>query len=192
MLYRELGQTGKSVSILGLGTMRLPVLGGDDSKVDEEKAVQMIRYAIDNSINYIDTAYSYHGGMSEFVIGKALQDDYREKVCLATKLPSWLVTSREDMDHYLNEQLERLRTDYIDFYLLHALNRDYWSLVKKHGVFDFLNSALKDGRIKYTGFSFHDNIDLFKEIVDSYPWNMCKIQYNLMDENFQAGKEGLM
>ncbi|HOQ66642.1 MAG TPA: aldo/keto reductase [Methanosarcina thermophila] len=192
MLYRKIGKTGKSVSILGFGVMRLPILGDDDSKVDEEKAAQMIHYAIDNGINYIDTAYSYHGGMSEFVVGKVLQDGYREKVYLATKLPSWLVTCREDMDRYLDEQLGRLRTNYIDFYLLHALNRDYWSLLKKHGVFDFLDSALKDGRIKYTGFSFHDNIDLFKEIVDSYPWDMCQIQYNFMDEDFQAGKEGLM
>lgn len=192
MLYREFGQTGKNVSVLGFGTMRLPTLGGDDSKVDEEKAVHMIRYAIDQGVNYIDTAYPYHEGMSEFLIGKALQEGYREKVYLATKLPSWLITSRKDMDRYLNEQLERLRTDYIDFYLLHALNRDFWPLVKKHGVFDFLNSVLKDGRIKYTGFSFHDNLALFREIVDSYPWNMCQIQYNFVDENFQAGKEGLM
>ena len=125
MLYRKLGQTGKNVSILGFGTMRFPTLEGDDSKVDEEKAVNMIHYAIDNGINYIDTAYPYHGGMSEFVIGNALQGGYREKVYLATKLPSWLITSREDMDNYLNEQLERLRTDYIDFYLLHALNNDF-------------------------------------------------------------------
>ena len=172
--------------------MRLPTIGNDDSQIDEEKAVHMIRYAIDSGVNYIDTAYPYHGGMSEFLVGKALQGSYREKVYLATKLPSWLIKSRGDMDCYLCEQLERLRTDYIDLYLLHALNRDFWDLAKKHRVFDFLNSALKDGRIKYTGFSFHDNLDMFKEIVDSYQWDMCQIQYNFMDENFQAGKTGLM
>lgn len=192
MLYRKLGQTDKMASILGFGTMRLPTIGGDDSQIDGEKAVNMIRYAIDSGVNYIDTAYPYHGGMSESIIGKALEDGYREKVYLATKLPSWLITGREDMDHYLNEQLERLRTDHIDFYLLHALNRDFWDLVKKHGIFNFLSSALSDGRIRHTGFSFHDNINLFKEIIDSYPWDVCQIQYNFMDEDFQAGKEGLM
>lgn len=119
----------------------------------------MVRYAIDKGVNYIDTAYPYHGGMSEVLVGKVLQDGYREKVYLATKLPSWLVKSREDMDSYLNEQLERLKTNYIDFYLIHSLNGDFWSLVKK---------------------------------VDSYQWDLCQIQYNFMDENFQAVKEGIM
>ncbi|MGB9928564.1 MAG: aldo/keto reductase [Methanosarcina sp.] len=192
MLYRRLGQTSEDVSILGFGTMRLPTIRGDDSNVDEEKAIRMLQYAIDSGVNYIDTAYPYHGGMSEVVVGNALQNGYREKVYIATKLPSWLITSREDMDRYLNEQLERLKTDHIDFYLIHALNKDFWATVKKNGVFDFLNSALKDGRIRYTGFSFHDDITLFKEIVDSYSWDLCQIQYNFMDENFQAGKEGLM
>lgn len=192
MLYRRLGRTDEKVSILGFGTMRLPVIGGDDTRVDEEKSIEMIRYAIDSGVNYIDTAYPYHGGMSESVLGKALEDGYREKVYIATKLPSWLVASREDMDRYLNEQLERLKTDSIDFYLAHALNSDFWDLVKKHGIFDFLDSVLEDGRIKYTGFSFHDSPELFKEIVDSYPWTLCQIQYNFMDENFQAGKDGLM
>lgn len=191
ILYRKLGQTKENVSVLGFGTMRLPTLGGDDSNVDGEKAANMLRYAIDSGVNYIDTAYPYHGGMSEVLIGNALEGGYREKVYLATKLPSWLITSREDMDKYLNEQLERLKTDYIDFYLVHALNKDFWANVTRHGVFDFLDSALKDGRIKYTGFSFHDDISLFKEIVDSYPWDLCQIQFNFMDENFQAGKEGL-
>jgi uncharacterized protein len=192
MLHRRLGKTGIRTSILGFGTMRLPTIGNDDSKIDEEKAVQMIRHAIDSGLNYIDTAYPYHGGMSESLVGKALQGGYREKVYLATKLPSWLVGCREDMDSHLNEQLQRLRTDYIDFCLLHALNEDFWDLVKKHGVLDFLKCALNDGKIKHTGFSFHDNIDLFKEIIDSYPWDICQIQYNFVDENFQAGKEGIM
>ncbi len=144
MLYRRLGRTDEKVSILGFGTMRLPVIGGgDDTRVDEEKSIEMIRYAIDSGVNYIDTAYPYHGGMSESVLGKALEDGYREKVYIATKLPSWLVASRKDMDRYLNEQLERLKTDSIDFYLAHALNSDFWDLVKKHGIFDFLDSALR-------------------------------------------------
>ncbi|OOM14297.1 aldo/keto reductase [Clostridium saccharobutylicum] len=197
MLYRTLGKTNEKVSNLGFGCMRLPIIDGDVSKIDEKKAIEMIHHSIDEGINYIDTAYPYHGtgmargGESEPFLGRALKDGYREKVNLATKLPSWLIKTRKDMDKYLNEQLERLQTDKIDFYLVHALNKGVWGNLKKLGIDEFLNSAIKDGRIRYAGFSFHDELDVFKEIVDYYDWSFCQIQYNYFDENFQAGTEGL-
>ena len=197
MEYRTLGKTNEKVSALGFGCMRLPIINGDTTKIDEEKATEMIRHAIDEGVNYIDTAYPYHGtgmgngGESEPFVGRALKNGYREKVNLATKLPSWLIKTREDMDKYLNEQLKRLQTDRIDFYLVHALNKDAWENLKKLGISEFLDSAIKDGRIRYAGFSFHDKLDVFKEIVDYYDWSFCQIQYNYLDEDFQAGTEGL-
>ncbi|WP_368490871.1 aldo/keto reductase [Clostridium sp. BJN0013] len=198
MLYRKFGRTNEMVSILGFGCMRLPILPGRDlSKIDEKKAMELVRYSIDKGVNYIDTAYPYHGtgmskgGKSEPFVAKALKNGYRKKVKLATKLPSWLIKTRNDMDKYLNEQLERLETDYIDFYLVHSLNHRDWDRLKENGIDEFLDSAIKDGRIKYAGFSFHDKLDLFKEIVDYYDWSFCQIQYNYLDENFQAGTEGL-
>ncbi len=198
MLYRTFGKTGEQVSILGFGCMRLPIVGDDPSHIDEPEAIRMIRYAIDAGVNYVDTAYPYHGtgfghgGFSEPLVAKALRDGYRQRVKLATKLPSWLIKSRADMDKYLNEQLERLETDHIDFYLVHSLNVNSWATVKKCGVAEFLDQAIRDGRIKYAGFSFHDQLPLFKEIVDAYDWSFCQIQYNYLDEKYQAGKEGLM
>ena len=198
MLYRRFGKTNEMVSILGFGCMRLPLLpGGDASKIDEKLAIKLVRHAIDGGVNYIDTAYPYHGtgmakgGQSEPFVAKALKDGYREKVKIATKLPSWLIKTREDMDRYLNEQLERLETDCIDFYLVHTLNSKLWPILKEAGIAEFLDQAIKDGRIKHAGFSFHDKHNLFTEIVDYYDWSFCQIQYNYLDEDFQAGTEGL-
>lgn len=197
MLYRKFGKTNEMVSVLGFGCMRLPLIGDDPTNIDEDKAIKMVRYAIDNGVNYVDTAYPYHGtgfmqgGASEPFVAKALKDGYRERVKLATKLPSWLIKTRADMDKYLNEQLKRLETDSIDFYLVHTLNKDVWPVLKEAGIGEFLDQAIKDGRIKYAGFSYHDESKLFKEIVDYYDWTFCQIQYNYLDEDYQAGKSGL-
>ena len=189
MLYRRMNNVVSDLSILGFGCMRLPVTKGGD--IDEKQATKMLRYAIDHGVNYVDTAYPYHKGESEPFLGRALQDGYREKVFLATKLPSWLIKSRADMDHYLDEQLKRLQTDHIDFYLVHGLMKPFWENLWSLGITDFLDDAIADGRIKYAGFSFHDELALFKEIVDAYHWTFCQIQYNFTDEQNQAGTEGL-
>jgi predicted aldo/keto reductase-like oxidoreductase len=182
-------KAASDLSILGFGCMRLPVTKG--GHIDERQATEMLRYAIDHGVNYVDTAYPYHNGESEPFVGRALQGGYRKKVNLATKLPSWLIKSREDFDRYLDEQLKRLQTDHIDFYLVHGLTKPFWESLRSLGVTGFLDDAIADGRIKYAGFSFHDELALFKEIVDFYDWSFCQIQYNFMDELNQAGSEGL-
>ncbi|MBO3444153.1 aldo/keto reductase [Clostridium sp. CCUG 7971] len=189
MRYRKLGKTNEEVSILGFGCMRFPQIEG---KIDEKEATKMVRHAVDNGVNYIDTAYIYHDGESEAFVGRALSEGYREKVKLATKLPTWLVKSREDMDKYLNDQLERLQTSYIDFYLVHNLNVETYETIKGYGLFEFLDKIKKEKLVKHIGFSFHDTIGLYKEIVDDYDWDFTQIQYNYIDEDYQAGTEGLL
>lgn len=189
MQYRSMPQTGDRISVLGYGCMRLPL--DDEGGIDEQRAQKLVRTSIDRGVNYIDTAYTYHMEESEPFVGRALADGYREKVFLATKLPSWLVETPSDMDRFLDEQLARLQTDVIDYYLVHSLNYDRWENMKKHDVAAFLDRALADGRIRRAGFSFHDRLSLFKEIVDFYPWHFCQIQYNYVDTEYQAGTEGL-
>ena len=189
MLYRKIPKNGDELSILGFGCMRLAVK--DDGSIDEERATKQIRYAIDHGVNYVDTAWPYHMGQSEPFVGRALADGYREKVKLATKLPSWLIQSREDMDTFLDAQLKKLKTDHIDYYLVHALIGELWDTVEKLGVVDFLDKAKADGRIKNAGFSFHGAGDDFNRIVVAYDWDFCQIQYNFLDEINQAGTAGL-
>ena len=190
MLYRKMPKTGDKLSILGFGCMRLPTKA--DGSIDEERAIKQIRYAIDHGVNYVDTAWPYHGGQSEPLVGRALLDGYREKVRLATKLPSWLIEKREDMDKFLNAQLAKLQTDHIDYYLVHALVGELWDNVERLDVADFLDKAKEDGRIKNAGFSFHGASEDFSRIVDAYPWDFCQIQYNFLDEKNQAGTKGLL
>ncbi len=180
------------VSQLGFGLMRLPLLDKKDFKsVDEPLATRMVHHAIDNGINYFDTAYGYHAGMSELFLGKVLKHGQRNKIYLATKLPVWLIKKKADLNKYLDEQLVRLQTEVIDMYLLHGLNKTFWRKLKEFDVLKFLDAAVKNGKIIYPGFSFHDDATIFKEIVDAYPWIFCLIHLNYVDDKYQAGLEGL-
>ena len=192
MKYRKFGRLDWEVSALGFGAMRLPVIGDNQGNINEPEAIRMMRYAFDHGVNYVDSSYRYNLGVSEVAIGKALKDGYREKVRIATKMPPSEVKSSEDFDRILNEQLKRLQTDRIDFYLLHGLNKVRWLQMRNLGVLKWADAAIADGRIGYLGFSFHDNYEVFQEIIDSYDkWTLCQIQYNYMDEEFQAGTRGL-
>jgi predicted aldo/keto reductase-like oxidoreductase len=189
MLYRKMPKNGDELSILGFGCMRLPVK--ENGAIDEERAKKQVRYAIDHGVNYVDTAWPYHLKESEPFLGRALANGYRAKVKVATKLPSWLVENHEDMDRYLNAQLEKLSTDHIDYYLMHGLVGSLWDKVERLGVAAFLDKAKADRRIINAGFSFHGTREDFKRIVDEYDWDFCQIQYNFLDENNQAGTNGL-
>ena len=192
MQYRRMGRLDLHVSALGFGCMRLPVKDNWED-VDEELTTELLRHAIDHGINYVDTAYGYHGGKSEVVVGKVLEDGYRERTYIATKLPHWLVRTREDLDRIFQEQLSRLRTERIDFYLLHHLQVERFPFLRHLGVLEWLEHLKAGGHIGYIGFSFHETFPAFKEILDSYDgWDFCQIQYNYVNEKVQAGTRGLL
>jgi len=192
MQYRRFGKLDWKVSALGFGAMRLPTTDGKAANIDQEKVDEMIHTAVDGGVNYFDTAYVYHDQKSEASLGKALKGGYRERVRIADKSPVWLIKEAGDFDRFLDESLTRLQDEAIDFYLLHSLNNDYWTKIKELGLLRRAEKAKADGRIRHIGFSFHDNRDTFKRIVDGYDgWDFCQIQYNYMDVDFQAGIEGL-
>ncbi len=199
MPYRPFGRTGEKVSILGFGAMRLPFLEGRRELIDVPLATKMLYYALDHGVNYVDTAFPYHGasfdgtpGKSEGFVGDALANGgYRDKVLIATKLPHWAVHSREDMDRLINGQLERLRTDHIDCYLMHGMGKEPWEKLLGFGVLDFIEKIKADGRARFVGFSYHDEPQNFAPVVDGYDWDFCQIQYNFLDIEEQAGAAGL-
>ncbi len=192
MQYRDFPNLEWQPSALGFGAMRLPIVNGDQANVDVPETVKMIRYAIDKGVNYVDTAYFYHGGNSEIAVGEALSDGYRERVKLATKFPIRYVKSSADFDRVFAEQLRRLKTESVDFYLLHGLNRRNWPLQRDLGVLPWMERMIAEGRVGHIGFSFHDDYDLFKEIVDAYDnWTFCQVHFNYMDIDYQAGRRGV-
>lgn len=194
MKYRNFGKLDFKASTLGFGCMRLPCLdsAASGANVDEEEAIRMIRYAIEQGVNYVDTAYMYHLGKSELVLGKALRDGYRDRVKVATKSPLMRVKTAQEYDDILTEQLQKLGLETIDFYLFHGLNKQNWEVVKNQDLLGRAEAAKKAGKIGHIGFSFHDDYEVFEDIINSYEgWEFCQIQYNYMDTENQAGLKGL-
>ena len=198
MKYRTLGKTGEKVSILGFGAMRLPHFETND-QIYKEKSDEILSYGIENGINLIDTAYSYHAnnlsgkGKCEEYLGNFLYDNsYRDEILLSTKLPSWLINSKEDMENIFEEQLNDLKTDSIDLYMLHSLNEDTWKKFREINVFEFMDELLDSGRVKHMGFSAHTEMDWIVDIVDDYErFEFALTQLNYLDERYQSGREGV-
>lgn len=188
MELRKMEKLGIETSLLGFGCMRFPT--NAEGKIDRELAQEMLDKAIAAGVNYIDTAYPYHNGESELFVGEALKKYDRASYYLATKLPVWFVKSVEDVDKYFNEQLEKLQTDYIDFYLLHAMGLSRWKEMVELGVVERLEELKAEGKIRYLGFSFHDSYEAFEEMLCARDWDFCQIQLNYMDTNEQAGMKG--
>jgi hypothetical protein len=192
MIYRDFTKNCLNVSQLGFGCMRFPTEKIDDKHIIvEDKAIEMLRYAYENGVNYFDTAYFYHNGESEVVLGKALSG-IRQNVFIADKFPTGFAKSEDSMEEILDGQLKKLQTNYVDFYMLHGIGKATIETIKKFKLLEKAEELKAKGKIKYFGFSFHDNFDAFKELIDLYnKWDFVQIQYNYLDENNQAGTKGL-
>ncbi|MBR2823906.1 MAG: aldo/keto reductase [Clostridia bacterium] len=191
MKYRTMGKLGIQASAFGLGCMRFNGEASGDSVINEEKAISLIRRAIDGGVTYLDTAYVYLDKTSEIVLGKALQDGYRERVTIATKMPMEYVHNRAEMEALLESELKKLQTEYIDFYLMHGINKEKWEYFKSIGAPAFFDDMKKAGKIRYKCFSFHGPYEDFEYILNDWDWDMVQIQYNYMDIHNQAGTKGL-
>ena len=191
MKKRIMGKLGISSSAFGLGCMRFNGPASGDSIIDEQKAISLIRRAVDGGVTYLDTAYVYLDKTSEIVLGKALLDGYRDRVTIATKMPAEAVHNRAEMEALLDSELKKLQTDHIDFYLMHGINKEKWEYFKSIGAPEFFDDMKKAGKIRYKCFSFHGPYDQFEYILNDWDWDMVQIQYNFMDINNQAGTKGL-
>ncbi|MEX1307872.1 MAG: aldo/keto reductase [Eubacteriales bacterium] len=194
MQYRKMPKGKDKLSALGFGCMRLPTRfgGAASAAIDKEEATKLVRDAIDQGVNYLDTAWPYHLGASESFLGDSvLTDGYREKVFLATKLPCFMIRKTESMQTIFDKQLQKLNTDYIDYYLAHSLEATSWTAMKALGIVAFMDKIKAEGKVRHMGFSFHGKKDDFMQIVDDYPWDFVQVQYNILDEHFQAGIEGI-
>ena len=191
MKYRDFGKLNIKGSAFGLGCMRFNGEGSQGSPANTEKAIELIRKAIDGGVTYLDTAFVYLDQTSETILGKALQDGYRDKVTIATKMPIDRVHNREEMENMFESELKKLQTDHIDFYLMHGINKEKWELAKERGVDKFFNELKAAGKIRFKCFSFHGPYDEFEYIINDYDWDMVQIQYNFMDVENQAGTKGL-
>jgi predicted aldo/keto reductase-like oxidoreductase len=190
MQIRRLGRSGRDVSALGFGCMRLPTLEG--GAVNEPLAIAMLREAVERGVNYFDTAWPYHGGQSEVILGRALRGEHRDEAIITTKLPAWQAHSQADCERLLAEQLARLGCERVDYYLLHNLNKRTWEQLLAFDVLAWLERIQADGRVGGVGFSFHAGFDVLKDVVDAYDrWTICQIQYNYVDEFYNAGTRGL-
>jgi len=194
MQYRKFGNNGYDVSLLGLGCMRLPRKAGDSpdsSPVDREKAYELIRYAAENGVNYFDTAFVYHKQTSEEVLGEALEGELRKKVKIATKLPLRLMEKDEDIRKNLELSLKRLRTDYLDVFLVHMLTDGTWDEIKRRKICEQFFKLKEEGLVKSVGFSIHGTYNLFSEALNYQPWDMCLLQQNLLDVDYEVTEQAI-